>query len=399
MEQNRNIPAPEASTDERASHLNPQPKRAGLAVDAPPEDDWDFPSKEAEDAYWAGFIDGTRNCGGRVEPRLAARARGAYPELVLHLEDHARAREAERVHVDVRAGLVPEGAPAFDPVPVRPRLDGWTPTKQRDYVEALADSGSARHAAAVVGMSEQSAARLRRRADAHGFDLACEAAMRHGARRLRAVAYERAIQGTVRGHYYRGELVSEERVFDNRLLVYLLGKAEKWLQPDPRAEAVADRWQPWMDALEQGDPPPALPEPARAELKPVSAVAEEEDESEGSTSEFKGDEVWTEKGVCWTLFAPPPGFAGSERGEWGDDEYARTLTQREEAAYRERCARTAADLDAAFVAEEEAWRDRFFGFAPAGDLPGTEAELSETFELSEPLPVVQSGKPDGTSPS
>ena len=77
MEQNRNIPAPEASTDERASHLNLQPRGVEPAGDAPPEDDWDFPSKEAEDAYWARFIDGTRNCGGRVEPRLAARARGA----------------------------------------------------------------------------------------------------------------------------------------------------------------------------------------------------------------------------------------------------------------------------------------------------------------------------------
>jgi hypothetical protein len=69
----------------------------------------------------------------------------------------------------------------FDPVSLRPRVDGWTPERQREYVEALADSGVARHAAARVGMSEQGVNRLRRRADARSFDRACDAALRLGA--------------------------------------------------------------------------------------------------------------------------------------------------------------------------------------------------------------------------
>lgn len=38
-------------------------------------------------------------------------------------------------------GVPPEARyipPLFNPVPVRPRHDGWTPKKQRDFIEALA---------------------------------------------------------------------------------------------------------------------------------------------------------------------------------------------------------------------------------------------------------------------
>src|SRR5687768_16296915 len=62
----------------------------------------------------------------------------------------------------------------FEPVPMRYRTDGLTPDTQRAYVEALADCGIAREAAARIGVSEQSINRVRRRADARDFDRACE---------------------------------------------------------------------------------------------------------------------------------------------------------------------------------------------------------------------------------
>jgi hypothetical protein len=87
--------------------------------------------------------------------------------------------------------------PDFEPIPLRYRQDGLTPEKQRDYVEALADCGIAREAAARIGVSEQAVNRARRRADARSFDLACEAAVRFGARRIRSIAFERAIEGAI----------------------------------------------------------------------------------------------------------------------------------------------------------------------------------------------------------
>jgi hypothetical protein len=255
----------------------------------------------------------------------------------------------------------------FEPVPLRYRTDGLTPDKQRAYVEALADCGIAREAAARIGVSEQSIARVRRRSDARGFDRACEAAHLFGARRLRSVAFERAIEGTLKGHYYRGERVGEERVYDNRLLTYLLGKVEHLLQPPKGTKAIYDDWEPFMDALEQG-----LQRPAAA--------------AEAARPEFAGDEVREDDdGIWWTSFPPPADFDGEERGDYGDPGYERTLSPREQAV-------VASDLDEELEearAAEAARRDRFFGFAGDEISSPKEAEASEPSEPSdeEPGPI------------
>ena len=49
----------------------------------------------------------------------------------------------------------------LDPVPVRPRHDGWTPERQYGFIDALAQSGCVAEAARSVGMSVEDAYRLR----------------------------------------------------------------------------------------------------------------------------------------------------------------------------------------------------------------------------------------------
>src|SRR4051812_43161824 len=261
----------------------------------------------------------------------------------------------------------------FEPVDVRYRTDGWTPAKQREYVEALADLGVAKWAAARVGLTVQSANRLRRRADARGFDLACEAAERIGRRRIVSLAFERAIEGQVKRHYYRGELIGEERVYDNRLLVAALPRLLAVEEPSRESLAVERNWQPWLDAIERGDDPAA----------PKVRAAEPD-------LPFAGCSCWDdEDGRWWTDFPPPEGFDGEEEGDWGDDYYRRTLTP-EEAAFVQLALDEgrAEDLAAARAA-----RDVYFGFTPAaerievkgsaGPLPRrTGCELSEPSELS-----------------
>ena len=52
--------------------------------------------------------------------------------------------------------------PAFAPVPRKcARHDGWTPARQRAFIEALADTGSVSRAAAQVNMSTEGAYYLR----------------------------------------------------------------------------------------------------------------------------------------------------------------------------------------------------------------------------------------------
>lgn len=329
--------SPEAAADEPASSLNLGP------ADPPddPERAFEFATEAESDAYFAGLCDGIRQTGGIVPPRLAARARAAYPEL---FGDPAP-----------DAGDLTD----FDPVPLRHRRDGLTPERQREYVEALADTGVARAAAARIGISEQAVNRVRRRADARAFDLACEGAMRHGARRLRAIAFERAIEGTVKRHYWHGQVASEERVYDNRLLVYLLGKTAHLLDEPEEAKAVAAHWEPWVEAIEQGAPPPVLSAVEGPVLNADPEPDADEDFEDGAL--FDGSEVWETAEGWWTCFPPPDGFDGEQAGAPGDPDYKRRLTPAEEAVIEAELSESAA-LDLALEARR---RDLYFGFLDA----------------------------------
>jgi hypothetical protein len=254
----------------------------------------------------------------------------------------------------------------FDPVPLRYRWDGLTPQKQRDYVEALADCGIAREAAARIGVSEQAVARARRRRDARAFDLACEAAQRIGARRIRSIAWERAIEGMVRRHYYHGELKSEEVVFDNRLLVYLLGQTAHLVEPPAEAQTVVEDWERWMEAIEQGLPRPV---PAAEEDGKVGEPEEPRKEPE-ARSPFTGEEVWDEPDGWWTSFPPPAGFDDEEKGQPGEFGYKRRLSDAELAVIEAEEAEERAEA----VARDSALRDLYFGF-DGGAPDSIEAEV------------------------
>lgn len=254
---------------------------------------------------------------------------------------------------------------AFDPVKLRQRHGGFSPEKQREYVEALADTGIAREAAARVGLSEQAINRIRRRADAVSLDRACDAAHRFGARRLRSVAYERAIEGVLKDRYYRGELVGRERVYDNRLLTYLLGKAEPLLAVSEESRTIGDNWERCMDALEQGLDLPGLTPPLPAGAPPT----DDEDDDD--------PQVWFEDGVRWTFFPPPEGFDGEQQGEEASEHYQRTLTAEEEAAMdarvraqdEARLARCCAIRDSYFQLPPRGWAENFLPDGSRNDEP------------------------------
>ena len=65
--------------------------------------------------------------------------------------------------------------PAFTPVPVRARRDGWTPLRQAEFLGLLAETRCVKAAAGRVGMSRESAYRLRQRRGAAGFRAAWDA--------------------------------------------------------------------------------------------------------------------------------------------------------------------------------------------------------------------------------
>lgn len=102
--------------------------------------------------------------------------------------------------------------PPFYPVPrLRRRDDGWLPARQADFLGYLAETGSVSAAAARVGMSRESAYRLRRREGAESFAAAWDAALGLPLRKVTVddlifLAYSGLIRPVMRrGRYVRWE--------------------------------------------------------------------------------------------------------------------------------------------------------------------------------------------------
>jgi hypothetical protein len=174
-----------------------------------------------------------------------------------------------------------EGAPppaGYDPtdyrwVPVRrrPRTDGWTEEKQRRFIEVLADTGLVGAAAKAVGMSRETAYRLRRSPHGAAFARAWDAARHHAGGLVEDIAFERAFEGVEHNVYdENGEVVCTKRVHNDRLLMFLLRhlKPERYgkaaaapaaaAEPPPEAELETS-----LRAME-----PALPAPPEQLLGP-----------------------------------------------------------------------------------------------------------------------------------
>ncbi|HEX8057436.1 MAG TPA: hypothetical protein VF481_12290, partial [Novosphingobium sp.] len=113
--------------------------------------------------------------------------------------------------------------PAFTPVPRHyNRHDGWTPERQRGFIEALADTGSVKSAAHAVNMTPEGAYHLRRHPEAGEFRKAWDAALACGVQRLEDVAMDRALNGIEVPVYSYGKLIGSRRKYNDRLLMFLL---------------------------------------------------------------------------------------------------------------------------------------------------------------------------------
>lgn len=137
--------------------------------------------------------------------------------------------------------------PAFSPVPLRTRADGWTPRRQAAFLGALAETRSVSAAARKVRMARETAYRLRRRRGAESFAAAWDAVMRRVTPGRRKVTVEerarRAIHGLLKPVMYRGRHVATVRKADNSaLLGYLaqLDRAERRIgKPPGRSQGFA----------------------------------------------------------------------------------------------------------------------------------------------------------------
>ena len=112
--------------------------------------------------------------------------------------------------------------PDFTPVPRKYRHDGWTPERQRAFIDGLAETGSVKHAAQRINMSPEGAYYLRRQKGAEEFRAAWDAALDFGVQSLADVAIERAKEGVPVPIFYKGEQCGERRRYNDRLIMFLL---------------------------------------------------------------------------------------------------------------------------------------------------------------------------------
>ena len=123
--------------------------------------------------------------------------------------------------------------PPFYPVPTRTRRDGWTVQRQADFIGMLAETGSVMGACEAVGMSRNSAYKLRARPNAESFAAAWDAALGAPVRKITVDDLEfRAYHGLIQPVLFRGKYRGAWRKPDNSALLRLHRQHER----------VTERW-------------------------------------------------------------------------------------------------------------------------------------------------------------
>jgi hypothetical protein len=170
--------------------------------------------------------------------------------------------------------------------------DRWNKFKMAEFLRQLAATHSVSAAARSVGMSRQSAYKLRARLKGEPFDIAWEAAFRHGYDNLAHAALERALSGVEVPHCHNGELVGTHRKFDERLTVALLAMRNRYGVPQmgrytAAAKYHSERWDALLARVETGDPLWRF-EKARDPLAEMQALEEKHAAEEPPAAAQKG---------------------------------------------------------------------------------------------------------------
>ncbi|MGB7407496.1 MAG: hypothetical protein WA908_03240 [Pontixanthobacter sp.] len=131
--------------------------------------------------------------------------------------------------------------PAFHPVPLRKRRDGWTAGRQVVFIGLLMQYKSVARAATGVRMSREGAYRLRTKPGAEEFTAVWDMIMARNAGAMVDMAqvaraarkftpgllWDHAQTGLVRPLMYRGKLISATRKADNSAVLQYLAQLDR----------------------------------------------------------------------------------------------------------------------------------------------------------------------------
>lgn len=111
---------------------------------------------------------------------------------------------------------------------MRGRRDGWTIQRQADFLGYLAETGSVMGACEAVGMSRNSAYKLRARPEAESFAAAWDAALGAPVRKVTVTdLHFLAYHGLVRPMLFRGKYCGACHKPDNSALLRLVKKLDR----------------------------------------------------------------------------------------------------------------------------------------------------------------------------
>jgi hypothetical protein len=152
---------------------------------------------------------------------------------------------------DVVAAVAPRLTPSR-------RADGWTPERQRDFLEFLSAGHTVTDAARGVGLTHQSAYRFRQSSAGAAFALGWEAALLLQRQKLADTLTARAFDGQ-RDTITRADGSTWERHrYDNRLALALLSRLDRLAEAAPEsdrhgeaqaARLVAADWEAYLDLV------------------------------------------------------------------------------------------------------------------------------------------------------
>ena len=159
-----------------------------------------------------------------------------------------------------------------------PRHNEWTREKRANFLRELAACQNVSQAAESVGMSRQSAYRLRDRLPGTPFALGWEVALEHGFAHLAHAVMDRALNGEEIPIFYHGEKVGTRRKYDNKLARWLLENPWKVGRKQIARDFAAEDWDFLLDQVEFGTDYEFAPTPeSEAELE---ALMSDEDRAQ-----------------------------------------------------------------------------------------------------------------------
>jgi hypothetical protein len=198
----------------------------------------------------------------------------------------------------------------------------WTPLCQRAFLEALAYSGSVTRAASEVCKSARSAYNLRFRRDGVAFRLGWDAAILVSRYALHDMLMDRAINGQEESSNKQEDGSTLRGRFDNRLGMNLLGRLDRMAETqamqsgrETQIQLIVQDFEGFLDLIERGGKgsEAALFFEAR-DPSPMEQVSPQLK----SQFECELDELSDDHPVFHTMLDIEPEVAAKEMGVWFD---------------------------------------------------------------------------------